>query len=159
MLFKGLYTFRNWLYNNSKKWATFLMSFSYISLLLWFAHLGLIHGLTTKALSVTSETPHPFIAYHACFLMLLTNWSMLLMLFLDLLMTKRIDNPIAITLINIIGVFAIIVAFGCAAGCVVDDGTIQKLGIFANPLFTVIALLCFAFTLCILKYISIKPKN
>ena len=174
-LAKVFFSFREWLLGHTslKKFGCILKSIGYIALLLWFTHIDLIHLVATKYLSPTEtiETigkatisccvfiKQELIKCHARFLMLLTNWGMLLLLFLDLCITHRIEKPKVITSINILGVLAVIIAFGFSAGCIVDESTRNDLGVFGQPMVSIVALICFALILCYLKYISIKPKN
>lgn len=155
------YSLRDWIYAgcSSKSFGCALISLAYIALLLWFTHVDIIHQWANNDQIDSAEASNLLILKHASFLTLITNWGLLFMLYLDLTIAKRIDNPKAMTLLNFFGFLAILCSFGCAAGYAVGAEAASKLGLFINPEFSQVSLLAFASILCYLKYISIKPQE
>lgn len=160
-LTEAYYSLRDWVYAgcSSKSFGCALISLGYIALLLWFTHVDIIHQWANISHVDSAQASDLLVLKHANFLTLITNWGLLLMLYLDLTITKRIDNPKVITLLNIFGFLTILCSFGCAAGRAVEAEAASKLGLFINPEFSQVSLLAFAAILCYLKYISIKPQE
>ena len=153
------YSLAHWIYSLTfqRNCGCVLICVGYIALLMWFAHLETIYVMMSDSFDKTNT--HPLIVQHARFLTFLTNWGLLLLLFIDLYLAGKIDNPKVVTAINVFGVLAIIITFGCAAGCVLDAETVKTLGVFANAQISMISLSFFALILCYLKYLSIKPQK
>lgn len=163
------YRLRDMFYNlpNQKKLGCFIISICYVAIMLWFAHIALIHDIT---LNQEENKRHIefLLEHHGHFLMLVTNLGMLLLLFFDLLFTNRLYQPKTITFLNIIAVLAIITAYGCAAGHAVNNFAgdnneikliLNRLGIFDLPNIAIISLIIFAIVLCYLKYVALKPDE
>lgn len=153
------YSIRNWIYasDSSKSFGCGLVSFAYIALLFWFTHVYIIHKWATISDVDSDKVSSLLVLKRSSFLTLITNWGLLLMLFLDLMIAKRMEHPKVLSLLNIFGFLAILCTFGCAAGQAVDIESASKLGLFTSPKFSQVSLLAFAAILCYLKYVSIKP--
>ena len=167
-LAKAFYNLQDWWYRRSFiRNGAYLFGFIlYIALLLLFANLEYFHAALTDQIPADqtttiaeADTTHPFIKLHARFLMMVSNWGLLFFLFIDLFIANRIQNARTITAMNILGVIAIMVAYGCAAGCIVTPSIREELGLFASPIATIIASIFLAIVLCFLKYESIKPTK
>lgn len=160
-LSEAYYSLRDRVYAacSSKSLGCALISLAYIALLLWFTHVDIIHQWANGIQAGGVQASQLLVLKHASFLTLITNWGLLLMLYIDLIIAKRIDNPKALTLLNLFGFLAILCSFGCAAGHAVGVEAASKLGLFINPEFSKVSLLAFAAILCYLKYISIKPQE
>lgn len=158
---EAYYSLRDWVYAgySSKSFGCVLTSLAYIALLLWFTHVDIIHQWANNIQVNGVQASQLLVLKHASFLTLITNWGLLLMLYLDLTISKRVNSPQVITLLNIFGFLAILCSFGCAAGHAVGAEAASKLGLFINPEFSQVSLLAFAAILCYLKYISIKPQE
>lgn len=163
------YKLRDKFYNlpNQKNLGCFLISICYVAIMLWFAHIALIHDITISQ-EENKRKIEFLLEHHGHFLMLLTNLGMLLLLFLDLLFTNKLYQAKTLTFINIFAVLAIIFAYGSAAGHAVsnfagDNNEIKqilnRIGIFDLPNITIISLIIFAMVLCYLKYVALKPEE
>ncbi len=156
---KILYTLMNKVYSIDKSkyiWA-FIASVIYVVLLIWFAHVDVFLDCYNDKID-TIDRIIPQIAYkHAHILSLLTNWGLLSLLFIDLLMANRYGGIICITLLNLFGVFAMICIFWFAVGCNPNiENTIGGLG---DCNYCIKSLIVFIIILLCLKFIALKPDD
>lgn len=153
-----VYLFREWLYSQLllKRFSAFIVSIVYIILLMWFTHVDVIIDCFINNVVEFSAIIQKIVVKQAHFVSFITNWGILLMLFLDLFFTNRCKE--AVTLINIIGILAIILIFWCAVGCKPDTENIKEtLGALAFSKGCIFSLGMFILTSLCLKYIALKP--
>lgn len=153
------YEFRDKVYSiNVLKyiWAL-IASIVYISLLIWFAHVDVVLDCYNNEISAMSDISSKIACKHAHILSMLTNCGLLSMLFIDLLMANKYKGIITITLLNLVGVFAMIGIFWCSVGCdSLKENTIGGLG---SQNGSITFFIIFIITLLCLKFIAIKPCN
>lgn len=135
-------------------WA-FIASAVYTCLLIWFAHTNVVLDCYTNGISTVPDISSRIVCKHAHILSLLTNFGLLSMLFIDLLMANKYDGIITITLLNLVGISAMIGTFWCSVGCnPLIENTIGGLGC---PNGSIASLIVFIITLLWLKFIALKP--
>lgn len=151
------YEFRDKVYSiNAPKYiGAFIASVVYISLLIWFAHVDVILDCYNNEISAMSDISSKIACKHAHILSLITNFGLLSMLFIDLLMANRYNGIFTITLLNLFGVFAMIGVFWCSVGC--DPQIENTIGGLGSENGCIISLTIFIITLLCLKFIAIKP--
>lgn len=154
-------SFKDWAYGsyNSEAVKCLLVGGAYIIFLIWFTHVDIIHNWLTASDEDNVSLADAFISKHARFLTMFTNWGLLFMLYLDLLIAHRTNHNKAVIALSVFGVLALMFSFGCAAGDVLDDAATKALGVFNNPTLSMLSLLIFCIILCYLKYIALKPQE
>lgn len=132
-----------------------LFSFSYIVLLLLFAHIDIFIDIVNS--KTTPDIQQLFVIKHSNFVSFLANWGILLMLYLDLFIGDRLHITKAVNTLNIFGVLAIICIFWLSAGSNLDVEIAKSIGAVGQPECLAIAFMAFVMILYYLKYISLKP--
>lgn len=156
---KGYYKLIDYAYSiNAPKYiGALIASVVYIFLLIWFAHVDVVLDCcyNNNELSIMSDISSKIVYKHAHILSLITNFGLLSMLFIDLLMANRYNGIFTITLLNLFGVFAMIGVFWCSVGC--DPQIENTIGGLGSENGCIISLTIFIITLLCLKFITIKP--
>ena len=161
-LIERYYKFRDIAYSISTSkyvWAL-IASAVYIFLLVWFAHIDVLLDCYKNGTSTMPDISSKIVCKHAHILSLITNLGLLSMLFIDLLMANKYEGIIAITLLNLVGVFAMIGVFWCSVGSNPDvphSQTVDTIGGLGSQNGSITFLIIFILTLLCLKFISIKP--
>lgn len=158
---KATFAFGHWAYGSDKSEAfkIFLISITYVSFLMWFTHVDIIHNWVSEGLKENQTIIDCLIEKHARFLTLFTNWGLLFMLYLDLWIANKTNHNKASVALNIFGVLAVLLAYGFAAGVVIDKDAAKILGVLSNPNLSICALVVFIAILCYLKFISLKSED
>lgn len=143
--------------NMTKYFWAVIASAIYILLLVWFAHVDVVFDCCRNDIVTISGISSQVVCKHAHMLSLLTNFGLLAMLFIDLLMANKYEGVICITLLNLVGVSAMIGVFWCSVGYAPNAAnTIGGLGSHDG---CIASLIVFIITLLCLKYIAIKPSD
>lgn len=137
-------------------WAL-IASVIYIFLLIWFAHIDVVLDCYTNGISEMPGISSKIVCKHAHILSLITNFGLLSMLFIDLLMANKYEGIITITLLNLVGVSAMIGAFWCSVGC--NPQIVNTIGGLGSQNGCITSLIIFIITLLCLKFIAIKPSD
>lgn len=158
---KAVFAFRNWAYgsNHSENFKFFWVSIAYVSFLMWFTHVDVIHHWLSEGFDKDHPLINCLISKHANFLAVFTNWGLLFMLYLDLLIAHKANHSKATVALNIFGVLAVLLAYEFAAGFIVDEKTAKTLGLLSYPILSICAILFFISILCYLKFVSLKSEN
>lgn len=159
-LVKTCYAFRDWMYSIclSKCFWAGISSIIYIFLLVWFAHIDVIIECYKTGIGDIDGIANKVVSKHAHLLSLLTNLGLLSMLFIDLLMANKYDGAITLTLLNLVGVFAMIGIFWGAVGVGCEPIVTNSIGGLCSSASCLCALAVFILTLLCLKFIAIKPE-
>lgn len=118
LIIKAFYDIRDKLYGSrwTKIFSWGLISVLYVGLLLWFANYDIF---ASQIADDGNDLVHLFVTKHANFLMLVTNLGLLLILFLDICLSKSNEFPLKVAVaMNLIGVMSCITSFHCALGYV-----------------------------------------
>lgn len=135
-------------------WAL-IASAVYIFLLIWFAHIDVVLDCYKNDISEMPDISSKIVCKHAHILSLLTNFGLLSMLFIDLLMANKYEGIITITLLNLVGVSAMIGVFWCSVGY--DPKIANTIGGLGSQNGSITSLIIFIITLLCLKFIALKP--
>lgn len=113
---KIFYDVRDIIYrsNHTSNIAWGIMSVLYVGLLLWFANYDI---LASHIANNSNSLVDLFINKHANFLMFITNLGLLLMLFIDICISKSNEFPLKMAIaMNLIGVLTCATSFNYALG-------------------------------------------
>ena len=111
------YSFLDRIYSisSAKPFLCGFLSVVYIGLLLWFTHFDLVCQLLSDDSNVCFT--QLLVNKHSFFLTCITNWGLLLMLVIDILISANKSFTLKLaTVVNILGSISVIFAFGCALG-------------------------------------------
>lgn len=140
-----------------------MLSIVYVFLLVCFAHIDVVFYCFENDVDTMSDIISRIVFKHAHKLSLITNLGLLSMLFIDLLVANKCDGMIVVTLLNLLGVFAMIGIFWCSVGCdscicnTTGSPNIDKIGGLGSPNGSIMFLIVFIITLLCLKFIALKP--
>lgn len=133
---------------NTKILLCWILAIVYIGLLLWFTHFDVLLQLLSNPDSCFLQL---LINKHSFFLTCITNWGLLLMLVIDILLSANKNFTLKIaTIVNILGSISIVFAFGCALGY-----KSKQYEVICTPTNCTYCLIFFCLILLYLKYTAL----